>query len=98
MLAKKYSRDKKNCTVTFDLPAEVNAQTALLCGDFTEWADASKEMEQQEDGSFSVTVSLPAEREYYFRYLLDNERWENEAEADAYVPNPFGTENSVIKL
>ena len=98
MLAKKYSKDKKNCDVTFDLPAEVNAQTALLCGDFTEWADASREMEQQEDGSFTLTVSLPAEREYNFRYLLDNERWENDEEADAYVPNPFGTQNSVVRI
>ena len=98
MLAKKYSKDKKNCVITFDLPAEVNAQTVLLCGDFTEWADASKEMEQQEDGSFSITVSLPAEREYAFRYLLDNERWENEPEADDYAPNPFGSQKSVIKV
>ena len=98
MLAKKYSKDKKSCKVTFDLPAEINAQSVLLCGDFTEWADASKEMEQQEDGSFSVTVSLPAEREYYFRYLLDNERWENDEQADAYAPNPFGTDNSVLRV
>ena len=98
MLAKKYSKDKKSCEVTFDLPAEVNAQTALLCGDFTEWADASKEMQQQEDGGFSVTVSLPAEQEYNFRYLLDNQRWENDTEADAYAPNPFGTQNSVVRV
>ena len=98
MLAKKYSKDKKSCEVTFDLPAEVNAQSALLVGDFTEWADASKEMEQQEDGGFSVTVSLPAEQEYNFRYLLDNQRWENDTEADAYAPNPFGTQNSVVRV
>ena len=96
MLAKKYSRDKKKCEVTFDLPAEVNAQSAFLVGDFTEWMDASKEMDQQEDGGFSITVALPAEREYSFRYLLDNERWENDADADAFAPNPFGTQNSVL--
>lgn len=98
MLAKKYSKDKKSCTVTFDLPAEVNAGSVLLVGDFTEWQDASKEMEQLEDGSFSVTVSLPAEREYHFRYLLDNQRWENDTEADAYVANPFGSQDSVVRL
>ena len=32
MLAKKYSKDKKSCKVTFDLPAEVNAQTLRKSG------------------------------------------------------------------
>ena len=98
MLSKKYSKDKKSCQVTFELPAEVEAETVLLCADFTDWADASKEMEPQEDGGFSITVALPAEHEYCFRYLLDGERWENEQEADGFIPNPFGTQNSVVRL
>ena len=55
-------------------------------------------MSLQEDGSFSVTVSLNAGNDYRYRYLLDGARWENDWAADAYVPNPFGTQDSVLKL
>jgi len=33
-----------------------------------------------------------------FRYLVDGERWENDWAADAYVPNPFGGEDSVVEV
>jgi len=35
-------------------------------------------------------------REYAFRYRVDGERWENDPGADKYVPNPFGSDNSVV--
>ena len=55
-------------------------------------------MSPQEDAGFSITLSLNAGHNYRFRYLLDGQRWENNWAADAYVPNPFGTEDSVLKL
>ncbi len=33
-----------------------------------------------------------------FRYLLDGERWENDWAADGYVPNPFGSEDSLLEV
>ena len=47
---------------------------------------------------FLIMLSLTAGQDYYFRYLLDGGLWENDWAADAYVPNPFGTEDSVLKL
>ena len=41
---------------------------------------------------------LEAGRQYRFRYWLDNERWENDWAADAYLPNPFGSEDSVVAI
>jgi 1,4-alpha-glucan branching enzyme len=55
-------------------------------------------MKQRKDGSFSITVSLPAGQSYRFKYLVDGRRWENDWSADAYVPNNFGTEDSLIEL
>jgi 1,4-alpha-glucan branching enzyme len=98
MLAKKYSQDGKTCLVTFTLPVQVHARVAHLYGDFTEWEKSPKEMSLQEDGSFSIKVSLASGNDYRFRYLLDGERWENDWSADAYVANPFGTEDSVLKF
>ena len=36
MLKKNYSKTGRLCRVTFDLPAEVNATRASLCGNFNE--------------------------------------------------------------
>jgi 1,4-alpha-glucan branching enzyme len=98
MLAKKYSQDGKTCLVTFTLPAQVQAKVAHLYGDFTEWEKSPQQMLLQEDGGFSITLFLATGHDYRFRYLLDGQRWENDWAADAYVPNPFGTQDSVLKL
>jgi 1,4-alpha-glucan branching enzyme len=84
--------------VTFELPPEVNAQTANLCGEFNAWDEMSLPMKRRGDGGFSLTVSLKKGRAYRFRYLLDGHRWENDPAADVYVPNPFGSEDSVVEL
>ena len=84
--------------VTFVLPAQTNAKTAHLYGDFTAWEKSPKSMMQHEDGSFSAEVTLQAGNNYRFRYLLDGGHWENDWAADAYAPNPFGTEDSVVTV
>ena len=95
-MKKLYTKTGRSCRVTFELPAQVDANTVALCGEFNEW-DASKHpMKRRKDGSFSITVSLKPGGEYRFRYLVDGERWENDWEADKYVPNEFGTEDSVV--
>jgi hypothetical protein len=55
-------------------------------------------MSHRRDGRFSTTISLQAGETYRFRYFVDGERWENDWGADGYMPNPFGDEDSLIKL
>jgi 1,4-alpha-glucan branching enzyme len=98
MLTKKYSEDGKTCTVTFVLPARVNARAAHLYGDFTEWEEHPQLMQRNDDGSFSVEITLQSGKSYRFRYLLDGGHWENDWGADAYAPNPFGTEDSIVNV
>ena len=98
MLKKNYSKNGNSCRVTFKLPADVNAEKVHLCGEFNEWSPTKHPMKQLKDGSFSVTVSLEPGQSYRFRYLLDDERWENDWDADAYVANQYGTEDSLISV
>ena len=84
--------------VTFTLDRAVEARTAALCGDFNEWAGDAHPMERAPDGSFRVTVELEPGRAYRFRYLLDDTRWENDWAADAYVPNNFGGDDSLVDV
>jgi 1,4-alpha-glucan branching enzyme len=98
MLKKTMSKNKKTCRVTFSLPGEVEAQEVYVCGDFNGWNTTSHPLRRRKDGRFSTTLTLETGSEYRFRYLLDGERWENDWEADAYLPNEFGSEDSVVKL
>lgn len=98
MLKKSFSKTGSKCRVTFELPSEVKAKRVSLCGEFNQWKSTAHHMKRRKDGSFSTTISLQAGRPYRFRYLLDGRRWENDWSADAYVPNCFGTEDSVVRL
>ena len=98
MVKKNYSRGGRTCRVTFDVPAEVGARKAWLCGEFNEWNRRSHPMSLRKDGRFSITLSLAAGRDYRFRYFIDNDHWENDWAADDYVSNEFGTEDSVVKV
>jgi 1,4-alpha-glucan branching enzyme len=98
MIKKQYSKDKKTCTVMFSLPDKVDAEKVTLQGDFTNWDKKPLKMRRYKDGNFKVSVTLKSGRIYRFRYLLDGERWENDWNADAYKPNEFGTEDSILEV
>ena len=98
MLKKAVSKDGKKCKVTFELPADVNAESAFLVGDFNDWDETAQPMKQRKDGSFTTAVSLVTGKTYHFRYLLDGERWENDWEADDYTPNVHGSDNSIVEV
>jgi 1,4-alpha-glucan branching enzyme len=94
MTRKSYSQNGKKCRVTFELPAEVSARTVALAGDFNDWKPAP--LTQRKDGRFSLTVSLNGGTSYRYRYLIDDTRWENDWAADGYVPNEYGSDDSVV--
>ena len=94
----KSRKGKGKASVTFILDPGVGAQTAAVCGEWNDWSAGADVMRRDAEGGFSLTVDLDAGRAYRFRYLLDGERWENDWAADAYLPNSFGGDNSVIDL
>ncbi|MCB8965691.1 MAG: isoamylase early set domain-containing protein [Chloroflexota bacterium] len=98
MLKKSYSKTGIVCRVTFKLPAEVGAETAVLVGEFNDWDMGTEPMKKLKDGSFSQSVSLEAGQSYRFRYFLDGARWENDWEADAYAPNEHGADDSIVTV
>jgi hypothetical protein len=85
-------------SVTFTLPAEVQANSVALCGEFNQWSVEGIQLERGNDGTWRAVVALEPGRSYRYRYLLDGERWENDWDADQYSPNSFGTVDSVINV
>lgn len=98
MLKKRYLKDNSICNVTFILPKQVNAKKVCLCGEFNSWEKNSIEMKLDEDGNYSITIPLKTGESYKYRYILDDERWENDWQADCYLPNIYGSEDSVVEV
>ena len=98
-LKKTFSADGKKCKVVFTVKKEAaqGAKTISIAGDFNSWSSTETPLKKAKDGSFSVELNLDAGKEYQFRYLLDGSRWDNDWEADKYIPAPFSsTDNSVV--
>ena len=80
--------------VTFRTASADWAERAVVVGDFNDWSTEATPMERHGD-HFELTMLLPAGREYRYRVLLDGHHWDNDPEADAYVSNDYGSEDSV---
>jgi 1,4-alpha-glucan branching enzyme len=89
---------KGKARVTFTVDPRAGAQTAAVCGEWNDWSADADVMRRDAEGGFSLTVDLDAGRAYRFRYLLDGQRWDNDWSADAYVPNGFGGDDSIVDL
>lgn len=85
---------RRKVRVTFTLVAP-DAGTVYLLGEFNDWRTTDV-MTRGDGGAWQLTLTLDAEREYQFRYLVDGTAWDNDAAADKYIPNPYGDANSVV--
>ena len=97
-IEKEYLKRKDVCKVTFRLPkvAAPGARNESIVGDFNAWNIYASPMKKLKSGDFAITLELKPGKEYQFRYLIDDNRWENDWNADKYVKGPFGSDNSVI--
>lgn len=100
-IKKQYLKSKPICKVTFKISESDSnaAQKAWVVGEFNNWSTSAHPMKRLKNGQFTTTVPLEKGREYQFRYLLGQNQWQNDEQADKQVPTPFGdSSNSVIVL
>ena len=99
-LVKKYSKKKDTCKVTFTLPKEAvqGGKNVVLVGEFNNWNPAEGIALVNKKNGYETVIELASGRKYEYRYLVDGRTWVNDFKADAYVPNSFGTENSVVTV
>ena len=95
MLLKKFTPKRTVCKVTFTMPVEAVKKQVAIAGDFNDWNPTEHVLEKKKD-SYQIELRLKPEQTYRFKYLIDNELWENDYAADEYIPNEFGTEVSVV--
>lgn len=96
-IIKNYVPAKGICKVTFSYPTAEGVKSVQVLGDFNNWdSNAAPKMKKSKD-EFSTAIELAAGKTYEFRYLLNDEKWDNDFNADKYVSSPYaGINNSVI--
>jgi len=100
-IRKQFLKSKPVCKVTFKIPETVGdgTENAHVVGEFNGWSTSATPMKRLKTGAFSATVALETDRSYQFRYLLGQFHWENDPDADDYIPSAFeDSQNSVINL
>ena len=89
---------KGKVRVTFNMPPLTGVTQLHVVGDFNNWSISETPLKQAADGSWSGAVTLQTGRDYQYRYFADGMQWHNDWNADGYLPNQYGTDNSVISL
>ncbi|WP_086931548.1 isoamylase early set domain-containing protein [Agarilytica rhodophyticola] len=98
---KKYLKSKPICKVKFIAPKEItkNAKTIAIAGDFNDWNIEQTILRKQKSGVYARTLDLEVGTEYQYRFVIDGVRWENDWDADKYVPNNHSfDDNSVVVI
>jgi 1,4-alpha-glucan branching enzyme len=96
MLYKSQGPTDSKLLVTFELPNSIWADGICVVGEFNGWDRTANPMQQERDGLWRLTLELDTGRQYQFRYLLSGREWMNDTAADAYHPNEFGSDNSIV--
>jgi 1,4-alpha-glucan branching enzyme len=97
MITKDFTPKRTVCKVTFALPADKATNSVSLVGDFNNWDTNANKLELKND-QWLTTIRMTPGSEYRFRYFIDEQTWENDDQADGFVANDFGTEDSLIKV
>jgi len=100
-LKKQPLKSKPVCKVTFRLSRQeaLGGKNVNIVGEFNNWSTIQTPMKRLKNGSFTLTLDLESKRNYQFRYLVDNQFWVNDPDADKYVPSGYaGSDNSVVVI
>jgi hypothetical protein len=79
--------------VTFTFKPETDVEKIELAGSWNNWE--KQKLRKKRNGEFYITKLLPAATVYEFKYIIDDNEWLLDDEADT-TPNNYGTLNSVI--
>ncbi|MGH2536053.1 MAG: isoamylase early set domain-containing protein [Candidatus Promineifilaceae bacterium] len=94
MLNKKFLKTAEEVEVTFEYDAN-GANSVDLLTEANGWQPIPMK-KRKKDGVFYAKMRLPKDGRFQFRYLADGQKWTNDAAADSFVLNGFGSHNGVV--
>lgn len=97
-MKKQFTRNTAECKVTFQASEDIvaGAKKVAVAGDFNNWDPEANPMRITK-GAGAVSIALPVGKEFQYKFVIDGTRWENDPEADRFVPNEFGEANSLVE-
>lgn len=99
MIKKQFVKSRGVTKLTFELPADTEADAVHLLADFNSWQPVA--FERLKNGKWKLVQEVEKDNTYQFRYMLDHNghhHFVNDPEADQTVANDQGTENAVINV
>ena len=84
--------------VMFRMRYGVGSHDISVVGDFNAWSRTANPMTCTGYGVYSAEMTVPSDRRYRFRYLVDNLHWQIEWAAKGHAPNEIGGYDSVLDL
>ncbi len=96
MIKKTLIKGSDKVSVTFETTIRPEAETLSLVGDFNGWDSAAHPMKQRKDGVWFITLRLPKNRDWQYRFVADGTEWITDQENEATAPNPYGGVNAVV--
>ncbi len=94
MLTKRFFKTKNEAEVTFEHACPAQDQVSLVA-EFNNWQPISMKYNKK-DKVFRTKVRLEKDSDFAFRYLVNGTDWQNDHAADQYLPNVFGSDNSIV--
>ncbi|SJZ99048.1 5'-AMP-activated protein kinase subunit beta [Vibrio cincinnatiensis] len=95
MITKRFFKTKNEVEVTFEVEVPQNTVSVALVADFLDWQPQPMK-KVAKSNIYKFKTRLPKESQFQYRYLLDEQEWMNDTQADAYVANEFGEDNCVL--
>lgn len=95
MISKKFFKTKDEVEVTFEVELPKDSSNVSIVADFLDWTPEPMK-KVAKSSIYKFKTRLPKDSEFQFRYLLDEQTWMNDPNADKFIPNGLGEDNSLI--
>ncbi|MFO7536968.1 MAG: isoamylase early set domain-containing protein [Chloroflexota bacterium] len=94
MIRKRFFKTKDEVEVTFEYTETEGVNSVALVSEHNNWQPV--EMTPLKRGGFQTKERFPKNGRFQFRYLVNGEMWVNDEDADGYVGNEHGSQNSIV--
>lgn len=99
-IKKQFLKSRPLCKVTFMVDDKIAgaADKVILSGDFNDWSLEQDQMTKQKNGTFKLTKELEVGKRYEFRYLINDQDWKNDPDADDFVKSGVSHDNNGVLI
>lgn len=99
MIKQSYVKTKKKYKVTFEVPTDRvgKGRDVRVLGSFNGWSWDNGLAMKNGGGTYKASTELEP-GDYQFRYLIDNQEWQNDWEAEGYTASGYHSDNCLLQL